>query len=180
MRLLNLLITLPLLALLASGCPNRFQPKASATPTIEAVTLTPGLIEPAVGIKEVKLGATSAEIEPVLGEPSARDVNEFVEGQVYLLYHSKGIELTLQDDRVQVITLHAESGNWSAYTGGTPEGVGVGSTSSEIVAALGAAEEQAGQSLTYQKKGLKFRFTADREKGARAETLSLVKPVEGD
>ena len=44
------------------------------------------------------------------------------------------------------------------------------------MAALGAPEEEAAQALTYQAKGVKFRFTRDRDKGARAETMSLIKP----
>ncbi|MFA5503993.1 MAG: hypothetical protein WC423_01105 [Vulcanimicrobiota bacterium] len=176
MRKFDLVITVSLLLILATGCSTKSAPEGSATPTIGAVDLTPGMIEPGVGIKEVKLGATQAEVEPVLGPPTSQDVNEFVEGQIYLLYHSKGIELTLQDDKVQVITLHAKSGEWSAYTGGTVEGVGVGSTSEEIMAALGTPDEKADQSLTYVKKGLRFRFAQDRAKGARVETLSLVIP----
>lgn len=179
MRKNELLITLFILSILATGCSTRSGPESSAgtpTQTIEKVALTPGAVMPGEGIKEVKFGATSAELEPILGPPSEEDVNEYVEGQKYLLYHDKGIELTLQNDRVQVITLHAKSGKWSAYSGGTAEGVGVGSTSDEIVGALGAPEEEAAQALTYPSKGVKFRFTRDRDNGARAETLSLIKP----
>jgi outer membrane protein assembly factor BamE (lipoprotein component of BamABCDE complex) len=173
----DLLIFFFLLPILATGCSTKSGPKGSGqpkVPEIAAVTLTAGLVEPGVGIKEVKLGATRAELEPSLGAPSGEDSNEFVEGQTYLLYHAKGVELTLQDDKVQVITLHAKSGDWSAYTGGTAEGAGVGKTSDEIVEALGTPEEEAPRAITYVAKGLKFRFSQDRDKGARAETMSMV------
>jgi hypothetical protein len=176
MRKFDLLITLFVLLILATGCSTNSAPEGSAgttTQTIEKVALTPGSVVPGEGIKEVKFGATPAELEPVLGQPSEVDANEYVEGQKYLLYYDKGIELTLQNEQVQVITLHAKSGKWSAYAGGTAEGVGVGSTTEEIVAALGAPEEEADQALTYPSKGVKFRFTRDRDKGARAETMSL-------
>lgn len=179
MRKIELLITLFVLSILAVGCSTKSGPEGSAggdQPSIEAVTLTPGSIEPGVGIKGVKLGATLAEVEPELGPPSEQDANEYVQGQVYLLYHAKGVELTMQNDQVQVITLHAKSGKWTAYSGGTAEGIGVGSTSDEIVAALGSPEEEAAQALTYTSKGLKFRFVRDRDQGARAETMSLIKP----
>ena len=176
MRKFELLITLFILAILATGCSTKSDQEGSAgnqAQTIEKVALTPGAVIPGEGIKEVKFGARPAELEPVLGAPSEEDANEYVEGQKYLLYYAKGIELTLQDERVQVITLHAKSGKWSAYSGGTAEGIGVGSTSEEIVAALGTPEEEAAQALTYPSKGVKFRFTRDRDKGARAETMSL-------
>ena len=179
MRKFELLITLFIVSILATGCSTKSGPESSAdnqAQTIEKVDLTPGAVMPGEGIKEVKFGATPAELEPVLGPPSEEDANEYVEGQKYLLYYAKGIELTLQDEQVQVITLHAKSGKWSAYGGGTTEGVGVGSTSEEIVAALGAPDDEAAQALTYQAKGVKFRFTRDRDKGARAETMSLIKP----
>jgi hypothetical protein len=178
MRKTKLLIILFLLPILAAGCSTKSGPKGSGSaeaPEIAAVTLTAGLVEPGIGIKEVKLGATKAEVESSLGVPSGQDRNEFVEGQTYLLYHAKGIELTLQDGKVQVITLHAKAGDWSAYIGGTAKGAGVGKTSEEIVAALGAPSEEDPRALTYTAEGLKFRFARDRDKGARAETLSMVK-----
>ena len=178
MRKSELLIILFLLPILATGCSTRSGPKGSgqkSAPEIAPVTLTAGLVEPGVGIKEVKLDATRSEVESSLGAPTGQDSNEFVKGQVLLLYHNKGIELTLQDDKVQMITLHAKSGDWTAYTGGTTEGVGVGKTSEELVAALGAPEDEAPRALTYGSQGLKFRFARDRDKGARAETMSIVK-----
>lgn len=179
MRKTNLLIIFFLLSLLLTGCSTKTDPQGSGNskvPQIAEVALTPAMVEPGSGIQEVKLGATRAEVEQSLGAPTGSDRNEFVEGQTYMLYHPKGIELTLQNDTVEVITLHAKNGEWNAYTGGTPEGVGVGKTSEEIVSALGAPEEEAPRALTYVTKGMKFRFAADRDTGARAETLSLVKP----
>ena len=175
MRKTELLIILFLLGVLATGCKTTSTPTSTpgAVTSIEAVALTPGKIEAKVGTEEVKLGATRADVEAKLGKPAVEDTNEFVKGQTYLLYHDKGIELTLQDDKVEQITLHAKHKEWTAYTGGLAGGVGVGSTSDVITKALGAAEEEAPRALTYAGSGLKFRFAADRDSGARAETLSL-------
>ena len=173
------ILFLLLVSILAVGCQTAdLSESSSANPgKISAVELTPGLVEAGVGIKEVKLGQSKAEVEQSLGAPSETDRNEYVEGQTYLLFHPKGIELTLQDDKVEMITLHAKTGNWSPYTGATPEGVGVGSTSKEVVEALGTADEDAPRSLKYGKKGLWFRFDQNREgdgSNTRAESLSIV------
>ena len=73
MRKIELLITLFIVSILATGCSTKSGPESSAdnqAQTIEKVDLTPGAVTPGEGIKEVKLGATPAELEPVLGPPS--------------------------------------------------------------------------------------------------------------
>lgn len=170
------------LLILAGGCKTTTTtaPSGTATPGLIPITLQSGAIEPGVGIKEVKLGQTRAEVEHTLGSPSEQDANEFVKGQTYLLFHSKGIELTLQDDVVQVITLHVEHDKWASYSGGTKEGLGVTSTWQEVEAAFGKPPEEAAQALTYPSQGLKFRFDQKMDGDAtqpRVENVSLVPPV---
>jgi len=175
------LFALILLSALVMGCTSKSTPpeNTAQTSSLTAIELTPGSIDPGVGIKEIKLGQTRAEIEPVLGVPTGHDRNEFVEGQTFLLYHKAGIELTLQDDRVEMINLHSKNKEWTAYTGATADGIGVTSTAKEITDSLGEAPESAPRAFKYPALGIVFRFDQDREgdgSNARAETVSIVPP----
>lgn len=164
---------------LTVGCQNPAQPSTAETARVESVQLTPGGLQAGLGIKEIKLGQKKSEVEKELGQPGATDSNEFVKGQTYLLYHDKGIELTLQDDVVEMITVHAKHKEWSAYAGGLTEGVGPGSTAQEVVKALGPAEEDSPRALKYPAKGLWFRFDANREgdgSNTRVESVSVIAP----
>ena len=180
----HLMVALLSTAFLA-GCQSQQSPsstssQAQAPPPLKALALVPGKVEPGVGIEEVKLGQTRAEVENSLGSPDEQDANEFAKGQTYLLYHKSGIELTLQDDKVEMITIHPEIKKWSAYAGATAEGVGVTSTGKEVEEALGPADEDAPRALRYASKGIVFRFDRNREgdgSNARAESVSVVAPA---
>ena len=148
----------------------------SAVSKMAAVELTPNLVQPGMGIPEVKLGQSRTEAEQSLGTPTGRDANEFVKGQTFLLFHDKGIELSLQDDKVEMITLHAKSEDWTAYTGGTEKGVGVTSTAKEVEEAYGTSEDSVPRALSYP-SGIKFRLDVNREgdgSNARVESVSIV------
>ena len=168
-----------------AGCQSQKNPSSTSSqaappPPLKAIALTPGKLEPGIGIEEVKLGQTRAEVENSLGSPDEQDANEFAKGQTYLLYHKRGVELTLQDDKVEMITVHPEVKKWSAYPGATAEGVGVTSTGKEIEDALGPADEDAPRALRYATKGIVFRFDRNREgdgSTARAESVSVVAPA---
>ena len=85
-----------------AGCQSQKNPSSTSSqaappPPLKAIALTPGKLEPGIGIEEVKLGQTRAEVENSLGSPDEQDANEFAKGQTYLLYHKRGVELTLQD-----------------------------------------------------------------------------------
>lgn len=146
---------------------------------MQPLTLTAGAIEPGVGIKEVKLGQSRAEAEKSLGAPSGQDTNEFVKGQTYLLFHAQGVELTLQDDKVEMITVHGEDKDWKPYTGASADGLGISSTAKEVLAILGPATDEAPRALLYPEKGVVFRFDVNRREdgsNARVESLSVVAP----
>ena len=168
-----------LLSLLATGCQSE-KTNNSGTGDVSskpAVKLVSGTIVGGIGVKELKLGVSGAEAEQILGTPSERDSNEFREGQTFLLFHDKGIELTLQDDKVEVITLHTSTDKWNAYRGATAEGIGVTSSARDVEIAFGTAEEEASRSLRYRSKGLWFRFDKNREgheSQAKVESLSVL------
>lgn len=174
---------------LCQGCNKHDLPAASvsetpptSTPTsalVPTVELTPGKIKPGVGIENIELGQEKKDVEKILGKPEAEDSNEFAPGQTYVLYYSKGIELSYNKDKLEVITLHSTDDSWSYYSGGTDNGLGVGSPSSQIVKALGEPTGQStSRALRYSKLGLWFRLASDRSSSTDppAETLQIIKP----
>lgn len=171
-------------ALLFTGCQKSSEqpPTADTVPAVsqmKPVELTPGVLEPGVGVKDLKLGQSRTDAEALLGAPSGQDSNEFVKGQTYLLFHGSGVELTLQDDKIEMITLHGEYKEWKPFTGGTSEGVGVSSTAQEVTQAFGPSSDEAPRALRYPDKGIYFRFDVDRKEdgsNARVESLSIVSP----
>lgn len=178
----TLLISLTLLFF--CGCQQTGSNSESSTTQNDTVSkmapieLTPNLLEPGTGIPEVKLGQTRTDAEQSLGTPTGHDANEFVKGQTFLLFHDKGIELSLQDDQIEMITLHSKSEDWSAYTGGTATGIGVTSTAKEVEAAMGEPKDSAPRSLRYE-SGIWFRLDVNREgdgSNARVESVSIVAP----
>lgn len=176
--LLCVAFTMPLV-----GCQqaNKAKPEPVATATTAAVStmkplaLTPGSIQPGVGIKEVKIGESKQDVEKAIGVPEGEDSNEFVKGQTYLLYNDKGIELILQDNKVQAITLHSENKDWKPYGGGTLDGLGVSSTAAEVSQKMGTAETDAARALRYPSKGIQFLFDVDRQDdGANSRVESII------
>ena len=176
------LLGLALTSLLV-GCQqaDKAQPQPVATATTAAVstmkplTLTPGSIQPGLGIKEVKIGESKQNVEKAMGAPQGEDSNEFVKGQTYLLYNDKGIELILQDNKVQAITLHSENKDWKPYSGATDTGLGVSSTAAEVSEKMGTAEADAARALRYPSKGIQFLFDVDRhDDGSQSRVESII------
>ena len=180
------LLCLAASALLLSACQPATAPagSTSATPaTVSATTAPPstlakGEILAGKGIKGVSLDQTKTEIEKTLGAPEEVDSNEYAPGVTYALYYSKGIELNYTDDKLNAITLHKADEKWKAYSGGTEQGLGVGSTVGEISSALGEPDQGEGaRALRYRKQGLWFRLDDDKTSdSARAESLQVMKP----
>lgn len=177
------MVLILVVTVLALGCSEqKSQPVSTSTPQpkLQSLQLEAGQIFPGEGIEGLKLGQSGAEAERLLGAPSERDKNEYAEGQTYLLFHSKGVELSLQDDQIVMITLHAGQKDWEPYTGATAEGVGPTSTGKEVVDAFGTADDEAPRALKYLSKGLVFRFDENREgdgSNARVESVSVI-PVQ--
>ncbi len=183
------LLTWAVTGMLLSSCQPGSAPTgndASPTPNEQvATTATPlssliaGEILAGQGIKDVGLDQNKTEVEKVLGAPEEVDSNEYAPGQTYALYYSKGIELSYSQDKLNVITLHGNNDKWKAYTGGTKEGLGVGSSAQQISEVLGEPDlgETSPRAMRYRKQGLWFRLDADRgSDSAKAESLQVMKP----
>ena len=147
--------------------------------TVAAIPLTPGKVKAGAGVDDIRIGQSKDEVFKSLGQPEEVDSNEFAPGQTYALFYSKGIELIFNNDKVEVITLHAEDAKWKAYTGATDQGLGVGSSGEDIIKALGEPAPDMPRALRYPKLGLWFRLDADRdskEQTPRAESVQVLKP----
>ena len=175
----HFILFLTLTSFLISGC-TKDSPEVYKTPDpVARVELTPGVIEPGKGISKVRLGQSQKEVEAVLGAPNELDTNEYSPGQVYALYYQRGIELVYADSKLEAITLHSAEKKWSAFTGGTADGLGVGSTAAEILEKMGEPEEDSPKALRYQKLGLWFRLDSDKsatDRTARAHTVTISAP----
>jgi hypothetical protein len=133
--------------------------KAPPTPDEAAKLLT---ITPREGIGPVRFGATRAEIVAAFGEP------EHEQFDVYLNYPSRGLQLVLagaEAGRLGLIIANpadAANANRHAFAGATREGVRIGSTAAEIVAAYGpadappAGEPPRAEQLLYGRLGTQF------------------------
>lgn len=87
----------------------------------------PGAVVPGVGIKEVSLFDSRAQVEKNLGEPASVTKNPFNEHHVIVQYPAKGIEISYLDDAVGSIVLYSpgmkDGVNWSTYQGATKQGI---------------------------------------------------------
>ena len=126
-----------------------------------------GRIQPGVGLEEVKLGQSRADVEKVLGQPSETETNPFNDRNTLALYHSRGIEISYDRDVVGTVVIHPAIPPWSAYQGSTSQGVWVGSTPDGVRQALGPPQKELPQAMVYP--GLWFRMDAE----GKLESISL-------
>lgn len=134
-----------------------------------------GELKPGIGVAKVALGQSKDEVEKVLGEPQDRDINEFSKGQSFSLYYEKGMELSFNDDKLAMITLHRAGEQWKdGYRGSTDEGIWVGSSPASVEAALGSPSKKLDRALQYDDLGLWFRLDGD----GRVESISVIPPQE--
>ncbi|MBI3924001.1 MAG: hypothetical protein HY319_00520 [Armatimonadetes bacterium] len=165
--------------LLVSGCARKEPPLSPGTPasvspaaSADPGRVVAGKIKPGRGVEEVALGESRQDVEKRLGEPAERDSNPFQAENTFGLYYGQGIEISYLGDKVSMIVLHAAGDEWSAYPGGTDEGLWVGSTADEIRGRLGEPPQQLERGLKYPAQGLWFRLAED----GSVESLSLIPP----
>lgn len=120
------------------------------------------VLKPGQGIGEVKFGMNRAEVIAILGEPESSMTSEYI-----LDYPSWGLQLQLvghqQLGMLGIIKANSKSQHRNPFPGQTEEGIKIGSTREEIIAAYGQPEksidsEQSASYLSYPWKGLTFRL----------------------
>jgi hypothetical protein len=120
------------------------------------------------GASGIALGQSSKEVIKKHGEPIIQSFPPAVRGEkgtVNLTYYRKGIDFTLQDDKVVSIFLYAQqsdmSGNYLKFPGRTTKGLGPGDDRSEVVRLYGKPPKMYGEDhYSYEALGISFRFDA--------------------
>ncbi len=140
--------------MLLTGCSDRAESGAAT-----ATTNTPISIEPKVAVGRIHAGMTTSEVIAALGEPQRKTGNT-------LEYTKLGFAVIPgRDGHVQAVMCGDVTGIngplVKAFTGRTPEGIGMASTRGELVKAYGPPDDSqrfAGgtESLHYISRGITF------------------------
>lgn len=116
---------------------------------------TAALIQPGVGVGEVEFSMTVDEMKTALGKP---DID--ATGISYVYAHL-GIEVVFRDEKVHSIHCVHHINNApevKACKYRTEEGIGIGSTESDITSAYGEPFKRSNGALMYKALGLRFEF----------------------
>lgn len=103
------------------------------------------VIKPGVGVGQVTFGMSRDELVAIMGEP---EIDQF---DTYLSYPSIGVQFCLtgrRPDRIGLIILNpADAANLKRhdFPGKTAEGIGIGSTREEVIAAFGKPDKESDQ-----------------------------------
>ena len=118
------------------------------------------LIEPGVGIGDVRFGMTKEQVVEALGLPDK--IWDFPEsGRVMLAYRPRGLEMTIQeDDGVVEFECSAECFNPGSrpFAGHTAKGIGIGSTRDTVLAAYGQPDQGHADSFRIRYDSLEMAF----------------------
>ena len=165
------LYTIVVFALLAQGCSKKDEPidveetESNAHPAQKVDTSisnqeTPvASVQPGIGVGKVSFGMSFAELKNVLGEPDFD-----VRGAAYV-YSDLGIQILIRDDKViSVICLqeYPDHPEFKPCEYKTAEGIGIGSSESDILAAYNEPSSRRTGRLTYEKLGLAFGIENDQ------------------
>ena len=130
------------------------------------------IIEPLVGIGPVRFGMSKDQIIEHFGQPD----KVMAEGTKLNYVSSKGLGFTV-DSELGLQMIQCWSDNWptklpfavTTFTGRTKEGIGIGATQEEIVAAYGQPDRTGTdsnkgviQNLSYDKLRIKFSIWQDK------------------
>ena len=130
------------------------------------------IIEPLVGIGSVQFGTSVIELIEHFGQPD----KVMAEGTKLNYVSSKGLGFTV-DSELGLQMIQCWSNNWptelpfavTTFTGRTKEGIGIGATQEEIVAAYGQPDRTGTdsnkgviQNLGYDKLRIKFSLWQDK------------------
>jgi hypothetical protein len=111
------------------------------------------LIQPGTGVGSVRFGMTVEEMKETLGEPDIDATG------ISYMYAAEGIEVVFRDGKVHSIhcvdhIANAPEVRTCQYR--TSEGIGIGSTESEVVSAYGEPGKRTPDALMYNDLGLRL------------------------
>ena len=127
----SLTIFLAAILWLDSGCSRKEDKPAAPSPKPTVTTATtepeaPPVIEPGSGVGKVRKGMTVDQVIAGLGPPRSTNGN-------MLVYPRFGIWVGMNKETGDIFNMHLRRG----FDGRTPEGIGVGSSRAEVIAAYG-------------------------------------------
>lgn len=155
------LYMIAILGLLCFGCAEKDDQDDGIETETAAHTSDPNnreilaVIQPGIGVGKVKLGMILDELKKVLGKPDI-DVTGFS-----YVYADLGIEAVLKDDKIVNILCVQQIPNApevKACKYQTAEGIGIGSTESDIIAAYNEPTERNSGFFIYRDLGLRFKI----------------------
>lgn len=120
-----------------------------------------------VGIGELKLGDKGSVAAEILGS-NYTEISTSAGGNDYLyymLYSNKGIQLSLgvAPDNTDIETLNVRTIQmFDSFAGKTQEGIGIGSTTAEVIAAYGTAHIDSFFNVTYTYDDIYFTIEEDK------------------
>jgi hypothetical protein len=134
MRVLNTTVQMTTLVvaaiLITTGCSKQKPPTESQPAAPEARAKSPVLIQPNAGVDEVQKGMNQEQVKAAIGKP------EKINGKWWYYLH-RGMIVAFGDNGV-VFNIKCVS----PFVGVTKEGIGIGSTRAELLAAYGNPSEE--------------------------------------
>ena len=157
------LYAIVVLGLLCHGCAKNDEPNDTeeVEAAVQAVdTDNPGTevasIQPGIGVGKVKFGMSVSELKDALGKPDIDATG------ISYVYADLGIEVVTRDDIVHSVIcvqhiLNAPEVKSCEYQ--TAEGIGIGSSEADIVAAYNEPTKRRSGVLMYMELGLRFELS---------------------
>ena len=134
MRIPNITVQMSALVvaalLIATGCSKQKSPTESKPAAPEVKAKPPVLIEPSAGVDKVQKGMNKQQVEAALGKP------EKINGK-WWFYLDRGMIVAFGDNGV-LFNIKC----FGPFAGVTKEGIGIGSTRSELLAAYGNPSQE--------------------------------------
>lgn len=149
------------------GCDRKTPSKDGRSTAMAGGTRPPLILVPAVGMGDVRFGMTKGEVIAHLGKPDG-----MADSGLTLLYLSKGFTVTVHPQfgviafTCSAVAAMPPNGKAKDFQGRTEEGIGIGATEEDIVAAYGdpdTRDAEGGQTdLHYPERGMRFLLLDDR------------------
>src|ERR1017187_8337955 len=141
--------------LITTGCSKQKTPTESQPAAPEVKAKPPVLIEPNAGVDKVQKGMNKDQVEAAIGKP------EKINGK-WWFYQQRGMIVAFGDNGV-MFNIKCTS----PFAGVTKEGIGIGSTKAELVAAYGTPSQakqfdQGNENLWFSPIGISFDMENDK------------------
>ena len=171
------LCAMVVLGLFSQGCAQKEEPgdaeeMEATVQTVETEETAVASIQPGIGVGKVKFGMSVTELEDSLGLPDIDVTGLYV-------YADLGIELVMQDGKVFSISCVRHSPDHPDVKSceyKTAEGIGIGSTESDILTAYNEPTERRDSGyLIYRDLGLGFQLENDQ-----VQKIIVLGPPPGD